>query len=59
MDPREYESRLLMAEINKALNVNFRNKLFRETFLIIERTILQRKMLQLQRASSVIQVHCA
>lgn len=59
MDPREYESRLLMAEINNALNVNFRNKLFRETFLIIERTILQRKMLQLQRASSVIQVHCA
>lgn len=40
MDPRNYESSMLLAEINKALMVNFRNKLFRETFLIIERTIL-------------------
>lgn len=46
------------AFVNDSLKINFANKLFRETFLIVERAILQLKMQRLQKSSTVIHVIC-
>jgi len=58
IDPRQYENKVMLNAINESLTVNFQIKLFRESFLIIERSILQRKLQKMQEASSIIQINC-
>ena len=48
----------LMEAMEEALSVNFKNKLYRETFLLIERAILQRKMSAIHGANKVLMINC-
>ena len=58
VDYREHKYEELRDEMDIGLQVNFKIKLFRETFLIIERAILQRKMSRLYSANKVLMINC-
>ena len=44
--------------VDEGLRVNFRIKLYRESFLIIERAILHRKIKRIYTANKVIMISC-
>ena len=58
MDPRAHLFKQKVDVVDSALNTNFEIKLFRETFLLIERAILQRKMAGLYNANKVLMINC-
>lgn len=58
LNPKLYNSAGFVKTMDEGLILNFQTKLFRETFYCIERSILQQKLRMMEKASSIIQVHC-
>ena len=58
MDPRAHLAKERMEIVDRELNVNLEVKLFRETFLVIERAILQRKLSSIYSANKVLMINC-
>ena len=49
LDPREHDYKQLKQEMEKALQVNLEQRLFRETFYIVEKSVLSRKLANFQQ----------
>ena len=58
MDPRQNLFKETCDVVNSELNVNLEIKLYRETFLLIERAILQRKLSALYNTNKVLLINC-
>ena len=58
MDPRAHLIKEKMQVVDRELNTNFEIKLYRETFLLIERAILQRKLAAIYNANKVLLINC-
>lgn len=58
IDPRIGEYAETMEYLEGELTRNFETKLFRETFLLIERAILQRKLAAIYTSNQVLLINC-
>ena len=58
IDYRQHGYEETLEAVNDGLQVNFKIKLYRESFLIIERAILHRKISKIYNANKVVMINC-
>jgi hypothetical protein len=58
IDPRQWDCAKIMDACEESLITNMEFRLFRETFVIIERSIIQRKLNKIMEANKMLTVIC-
>lgn len=58
IDPRIHGYKQILDTVETGLRVNFEIRLYRETFYLIERAILQRKIDKITGHNSLVQISC-
>lgn len=58
IDPREHKYEELKQMMDVALKVNLEIRLFRETFYLIERAVLHRKLQKIIKFGELIKINC-